>query len=216
MDDPRPGANQPPIKLPASVPIVGDTPKVPTPFATHSVSVIAYLLLTIFAMASAWSLSMLGLKGKFTSLPEVAAVLVKNEDARDLVQNHYEGMWWFAFIIFFLSGVSAAGMLKRRIWSLHMLRTVSWFWFTVLVLGAAWAAGRALGIFEWCLLSSDGALACTVAASLTFVVRYVLDRAQVKNQFGLPTPKKIAFLPGIMIMPDMNLTARPTAQAPTL
>jgi len=216
MDDPKTGGNnQTPIKLPTSVPIMGDMPKVPTAFAKNSVSVIAYLLLTVFAMAATWSLTMLGLKNKFVALPQVAAVLAKNPDVRDLVENHYDWLWWFAFIIFFLSGVSAAGMLKRRIWSLHMLRLVTWFWFAVLVMGAMWAAGQALGVFGWCPLSSDGAFACVVAASLTFVIRYVLDRAQVKSQFGVPVPKRIVFLPIPVMMPDMNLTAVPRPQMPT-
>jgi len=215
MDDPKPAGDTPSVKLPTTLPIMGETPKGPTVFAKNSVTIMSYLLLTFFAMACVWSLSMLGLKGKFVSVPEVAAVMVKYEEARDILNNHYSGLWWLMFVVFFISATSAGGCLKRRIWSLRMLRTVTWFWCGVLIFLAAWCAGRAMGLLDWSPVGNDGGIRCVVLAVLTFVVRYVLDRGQVKSQFGAPAPKKLAFLPGVMMIPDMDLTARPSEKVPT-
>ncbi|HUU69854.1 MAG TPA: hypothetical protein VM186_10030 [Planctomycetota bacterium] len=179
------------------------SPKPPKPYLKTTITLGAWTLLILFAMAAACSLSMLCLKQKMLySNVEFAASLRREPVLRNVVEGYYDFVWWAAFIVFFLSAVAALGALRRKGWSLKMMRRLSYVWCGLAVVCVVWWAASVWGLVKTgSPVASTGLLFCLLTIGLSWAVRRFLTFPQVLGEFKQSKPQKLSFMPGIMMMP---------------
>jgi len=178
-------------------------PKPPKPHVKTTITLGSWVLLILFSMAATCSLSMLCLKQKMLYGSAVFASSLKHEPMlRSVLEGYYDFAWWSAFIVFFLSAVAAFGALRRKDWSLKMMRRLSYVWCGLAVACIVWWAAAVWGLVRTePPVASTGLAFCLLTIGLSWAVRRFLTFPQVLGEFKQAKPQKLSFMPGIMMMP---------------
>jgi len=178
-------------------------PKPPKPYVKTTITLGSWVLLILFSMATMSSLSMLCLKQKMLYGSAVFAASLKHEPVlRSILEGYYDFAWWSAFIVFFLSAVAALGALRRKTWSLKMMRRLSYVWCGLAVACMVWWAATVWGLVKIeSPVATTGLVFCLLTVGLSWAVRRFLTVPQVLGEFKQTKPQKLSFMPGIMMMP---------------
>ena len=178
-------------------------PKAPKPYVKTSITLIAWCMLIMFASAATCALFMvLVLKEKM--LYGETSVVAGGTDPtiRAFFEGYYGLLGWAAFVVFFLSAAGSLGMLRRKLWSVKMLRRLSWVWCGLAVAFVVWWVGAVWGVISVeSPIHTAGLALCLVSFGASWGVRRMLTFTQVKSDFIKGKPQKLSFMPGIMMLP---------------
>ena len=206
-------------KLPSqsSFSIVGDATKPPRPVARTLITLGSWVLLIVFASGVWCCFTLTFMKEKILYSDTLFASAVGKVPAlRHLLDEHYSNLCWAAFALFLLSAIGAGGALRRKVWSAKWLRFLSYLWCAAPALFIAWWIGSVWGLIGTeSPIDTFGLIVCAAVFPLSYIVRHVLEVPQLKLELCKPKPAMIAFMPGMMMLPDLDLKLNHSAPAPS-